>query len=90
MASDSSFVGGVWALASPPASAIRMQLAWAAAISSSGLVPSPPSARSAQVTAWSVTAPLPRLKRPLPSASVPSHVAFAVFSVAIVVPLLLA
>jgi hypothetical protein len=65
-------------------SAIEKQLAWAAAISSSGLVlPSERSVREAQVTSWVPSAPLPVVNRPPPSARSPSQVTSAVRSAAI-------
>ena len=77
--------GGVPASASPCESAIETQDAWAAAISSSGLVRPPgSSAREAQVTSSGPNAPLPTLSiEPLPSIRPPRQVTSACRSVAI-------
>jgi hypothetical protein len=64
--------GGVLFSPSTSASAIAKQLAWAPAISSSGLVlPSGRSVRDAQVTASWSSAPLPLVRVPAPRASGP-------------------
>src|SRR5215218_2702065 len=71
-------LGGVWFSPRTSASAIAKQLAWAAAISSSGLVlPSGRSVRDAHVTGSS-SAPLPVDSAPTPRASVPSQITSAV------------
>src|SRR5215216_102604 len=82
---------GVPACASSCASAIETQPAWAAAINSSGLVfSSACSARELHFTVASCTTPLSVETCPEPPIRSPSHVAFAVRSTAIVVPLFLA
>lgn len=65
-------------------------VACAAAMSSSGLVfPAGASVRAAQVTGRTASAPLPELTLPLPPASDPSHVTFAVLcAISIVAPFL--
>src|SRR6478672_2523250 len=85
-ASVSSFVGAWPAWARPLASAIEKQVAWAAAISSSGLVLPPGcSKREAKVTCSSSTAWLDsRSNSPWPLLRSPVQVARALRSIAIV------
>ena len=82
----SSFCGGFPALASPKDSAIAKQPAWAAAISSSGLVfPTVASLRDAHVIGSALKARLvPALTTPLPFNRSPSHVTSARLMAAIV------
>src|SRR5690348_16689218 len=73
-ASTVSFSGGDPAELSVFENAIAKQVAWAAAISSSGLVlPSERSVREANVTGRSPTAPLPTWTRPDPCVRLPSQ-----------------
>jgi hypothetical protein len=57
--------------------AMEKQEAWAAAISSSGLVPGASSKRVLKLNFWLVKAPLETLKVPLPSFRLPVQVALA-------------
>src|SRR6185503_15350716 len=65
-------------------SAMAKQLEWAAATSSSGVVPTPVffSKRRSNVYGVSENVPLAAVTRPLPSFSPPSHVADAVLFIA--------
>src|SRR5262245_7736514 len=77
VASVSIRVAGVPAFSNPDDSAMLKHAAWAAAISSSGLVPLAFSNRVANEYA-PLKAPLPAANRPLPSLSFPSQTAVAV------------
>src|SRR5690349_14260336 len=89
-ASTVSFSGGDPAVLSVFENAIAKRVAWAAAISSSGLVlPSERSVREANVTGRSPTAPLPTWTRPDPCVRLPSQTTSARRSASAIVETLL-